>query len=42
MEFKSFQDKIDKIHEAVEEGDIDKLTGLIDIDKLSMARDKYG
>ncbi|VBB34297.1 unnamed protein product, partial [Acanthocheilonema viteae] len=35
-------DKIDAIHKAVEEGDIDQLITLIDIDKFSVARDRYG
>uniref|UniRef100_A0A1I8EQN0 ANK_REP_REGION domain-containing protein n=1 Tax=Wuchereria bancrofti TaxID=6293 RepID=A0A1I8EQN0_WUCBA len=37
-----YQDKIDMIHKAVEEGDIDQMTALIDNDKFAVARDRYG
>lgn len=40
--FSKFQDKIDTIHKAVEEGDIDQLITLIDTDKFSVARNRYG
>uniref|UniRef100_A0A915PJ46 Uncharacterized protein n=1 Tax=Setaria digitata TaxID=48799 RepID=A0A915PJ46_9BILA len=37
-----YQSKIDLIHKAVEEGDINELTSLIDFEKLSTARDRHG
>ncbi|VIO90375.1 Uncharacterized protein BM_BM11608 [Brugia malayi] len=37
-----YQDKIDMIHKAAEEGDIEQMIALIDNDKFSVARDRYG
>ncbi|KAM3724073.1 Acyl-CoA-binding domain-containing protein [Dirofilaria immitis] len=37
-----YQNKIDTIHKAVEEGDIDQMIMLMDSEKLSIARDRFG
>ncbi|EFO20957.2 hypothetical protein LOAG_07532 [Loa loa] len=37
-----YQNKIDMTHKAAEEGDIGQLIALIDVEKFSVARDRYG